>query len=120
MQTAPALNARLLIHAAADPAGNSTYLATKLQWLRGFYPATQGQKPGPDVPLRLHIDDLQGRRVFSEDAAGPLVELDLPVGTYNVTAVHGNTCRGYTLTLVPGASFDLYLCPSLRGGCRAG
>lgn len=118
LDASPSLLARLLIHAAADPASSNTYIATTLQWLRGLYPAGDGPPPGPEAALHLHIDDLQGRRVFSDDAAGPLVALDLPEGTYHVTAVHGNVCRSYTLALVPGNSFDLYLCPSLKAGCR--
>lgn len=117
-QDAVATEARLLIHATADPAGNSKYLAHTLQWLRGLYPAGEAPKPGPNTVLRLQIDDLQGRRVFSDDAASPLVELNLPEGTYNVTAIHGQVRRGYTLTLVQGKSFDLYLCPSLGSACR--
>ncbi|SDP91550.1 hypothetical protein SAMN05216303_11021 [Rhodoferax sp. OV413] len=117
-QDVPAAEARLSIHATANPAGNGKYLTHTLQWLRGLYPAGETARPGPNAVLRLEIDDLQGRRVFSQDAAGPLVELSLPEGTYNVTAIHGHVCRGYTLTLEPGKSFDLYLCPSLKSGCR--
>lgn len=108
--------ASLVIHAAADPAVRGTLFTAPLEWLywlRGLYAPAP---PKPDAPLRLHIDNLQGQRVFTADDAGPLVELALPVGTYNVTAVLGTLCRGYTLTLVEGVQSDLYLCPSLCMG----
>lgn len=112
----PLPEARLVIHAAADPAARGTLFTAPLvwlYWLRGLYASAPTK---PDGPLRLHIDNLQGQRVFTADDASPLVELALPVGTYNVTAVLGNLCRGYTLTLVEGVPSDLYLCPSLCGG----
>jgi hypothetical protein len=82
-------------------------------WLRNLYAPPPAK---PEGPLRLHIDNLQGQRVFTADDAGPLVELALPAGTYQVTAVFGTLCRGYTLTLVEGVPNTLYLCPSLCGG----
>lgn len=109
--------ATLVIHAAADPSARGTLFSVPLEWLywlRSLY--APALTPKPDAPLRLHIDNLQGQRVFTADDAGPLVELSLPVDTYNVTAVLGNLCRGYTLTLVEGVQSDLYLCPSLCGG----
>jgi len=109
----PVPEARLVIHAAAAPAARGTLYTVPLEWLRGLYTSVPTK---PDAPLRLHIDDLQGQRVFTADNAQALVELALPVGTYNVTAVLGTLCRGYTLTLVEGAQSDLYLCPSLCNG----
>lgn len=109
----PLPDARLVIHAAANPAERGTLFTASLAWwywLRGLYAPAPAK---PEGPLRLHIDNLQGQRVFTADDAGPLVELALPVGTYQVTAVLGTLCRGYTLTLVEGAPNDLYLCPSL-------
>ncbi len=109
--------ASLVIHAAADPAVRGSLFTAPLEWfcwLRNLYAPAPAAKF--DAPLRLHIDNLQGQRVFTADDAGPLVELALPVGTYNVTAVLGNRCRGYTLTLVEGVASELYLCPSLGGG----
>ncbi len=40
---------------------------------------------------------------------GLQVDVLLPAGTYQVTAVWGSSRRSYTLTLQPGATFDLYL-----------
>ncbi len=114
-RSTPLPDTRLVIHAAADPTVRWALFAAPLEWwywLRSLY-APQAQ---PEGPLRLHIDNLQGQRVFTADDAGPLVELALPVGTYHVTAVLGNLCRGYTLTLVEGVPNDLYLCPNLCGG----
>ncbi len=102
--------AHLVIHASAAPAGRSAWTAP-LAWLRGLAMAAT-----PACPLRLHIDDLQGQRVFTADDAGPELDLDLPAGTYQVTALLGPRCRGYTLTLVEGEPNALYLCPSLCGG----
>ncbi|WP_295953783.1 hypothetical protein [Rhodoferax sp.] len=113
----PLPEASLVIHAAADPAVRGTLFTAPLEWLhwmRSLY--APPLPPKPDGPLRLHIDNLQGQRVFTADDAGSLVELALPVGTYNVTAVLGTLCRGYTLTLVEGEPSDLYLCPSLCNG----
>jgi hypothetical protein len=43
------------------------------------------------------------------DDAGPLVEVPLPAGTYQVTVQLGCVRRSYTMTLEPGMSFDLHL-----------
>ena len=115
----PLPEASLVIHAAADPAARGTLFTAPLEWmywLRSLYAPAAASKTKPDGPLRLHIDNLQGQRVFTADDAGTLVELALPVGTYNITAVLGSLCRGYTLTLVEGVPSQLYLCPSLCNG----
>ncbi len=121
--TTPTL-AQLRIHATADPRTRLGYLASTLQWLRGkpadSDPPADAPKASPNTVLQLHIDNLQGQRLFSDSAALALVALDLPVGTYQVTAQYGDVCRGYTLTLAAGDGFDLYLCPSLGSGCTAG
>lgn len=118
MHSSPTLpEANLVIHATADPAVRETLFTSPLEWLywlRSLY--APPPPPKPDGPLRLHIDNLLGQRVFTADDAGPLVELVLPVGTYNVTAVLGTLCRGYTLTLMEGVPSQLYLCPSLCNG----
>ncbi|MEO8119228.1 MAG: hypothetical protein ABI606_07895 [Rhodoferax sp.] len=57
----------------------------------------------------MQIDDLRGHRVLDIEAAGPLVDVPLPAGTYHVTAHRGKVRRGYTMTLKQGAFFDLYL-----------
>ncbi len=105
--------AHLVIHASAAPAGRNYWTAPLawLDWLRGLAMAAT-----PACPLHLYIDDLQGQRVFSAEDAGPQLALDLPAGTYQVTALLGPLCRGYTLTLTEGAPNDLYLCRSLCGG----
>jgi hypothetical protein len=66
------------------------------------------------APLNLRIDDLQGHRMHAVDSAGPLVDVPLPAGTYLVSVHLGPVRRSYTMTLEPGASFDLYL--SLAAG----
>ncbi|WP_367847357.1 hypothetical protein [Rhodoferax sp. WC2427] len=115
-RSTPPPEASLVIHAAADPAERGTLFTAPLAWwywLRSLYAPAPNPAAKPEGPLRLHIDNLQGQRVFTADDAGPLVELALPAGTYHVTAVLGTLCRGYTLTLVEGVPNDLYLCPSL-------
>ena len=57
----------------------------------------------------MRIDDLHGKRMFSVDDAGPLVDVPLPAGTYHVSAQRGNARCSYTMTLEPGVSFDLRL-----------
>lgn len=112
-RSTPRPDTSLVIHAAADPAERGTLFTAPLEWwywLRNLYAPAPAK---PEGPLRLHIDNLQGQRVFTADDAGPLVELALPAGTYQVTAVLGTLCRGYTLTLVEGVPNELYLCPSL-------
>jgi hypothetical protein len=121
METTASPHAQLRIHATADPRVRASYLASTLQWLRGKQAGAvlraDVPKAAPGTVLQLHIDDLQGQRLFSDSAAKALVALDLPVGTHQVTAQYGDVCRGYTLTLAAGDGFDLYLCPSLGSGC---
>ncbi len=47
--------------------------------------------------------------MHSVDDAGPFVDIPLPAGTYHVTAELGKVRRSYTMTLEPGASFNLRL-----------
>ena len=61
------------------------------------------------APLRLRVDDLQGRRVLELDDVGPLVELPLPAGTYHVRSQRGTRQRAYTMVLEPGRPFTLVL-----------
>jgi hypothetical protein len=58
----------------------------------------------------VQVNDLGGREVFSQEDAGPLIELPLPAGIYLVSAQAGKVKRSYTLVLEQGASFDLHLC----------
>lgn len=60
-------------------------------------------------PIRLQVADLQGRELRCLDTSEPFIELPLPAGTYDVTVTLGNIRRRYTMTLVPGASFELHL-----------
>jgi len=70
---------------------------------------SSGRRPDSRSALALRVDDLQGRRLGDIGDAGRLTELFLPSGTYVVTATAGEVRRSYTLTLLPGLSFDLYL-----------
>jgi hypothetical protein len=58
----------------------------------------------------LKIEDLQGHEAFSlVDDGGPLVAVALPASTHHVNVHLGDLRRRYKMTLMGGASFDLYL-----------
>lgn len=97
--------ARLLIHAEDKFRARESRRSSKLWWLRRMYSDGQINR----APLCLQIADLQGKRLLVVDDAGPLTEVSLPAGAYQVTAQLGEVRRGYTLTLAQGALFDLYL-----------
>ena len=99
--------ARLMIHADADPGAANRQSMFRLGRLRP--PRADGTAHSPRAPLHLHVDDLQGLRLFAIEDAGPLTALDLPAGTYKVTANRCQMTRGYTMTLQQGDSLDLYL-----------
>ncbi len=99
--------ARLLIHATADLGVSCSNLLVGLQWWLSM--RADGRRQQQREPLKLHIEDAHGARVFAIDDAGPLVDIALPAGTYQVTANLGEVRRGYTMTLPRGASVDLYL-----------
>jgi hypothetical protein len=61
------------------------------------------------LPLTIRIDDLQGRRYAEIEELAPLINVDLPAGTYHVTAERGAALRRYTIKLESGGGFDLYL-----------
>jgi hypothetical protein len=104
----PRPQARLLIHAGgADPGPRTHETESPLRRLRALYSA--GPQHDTRATLRLQIDDLQGRRMLSLEDADPLVDIELPPGTYHVSAQLGDLRRGYTMTLGHGAPFDLYL-----------
>jgi hypothetical protein len=107
-RAAPLSAARLLIHSAGFAGASSGFLESMLQRLRALF--FDVPRPVERAPLSLQIDDLQGRRVLDIDHPGPMIELSLPGGTYQVTAQLGKVRRGYTLTLDHGATFDLHLC----------
>jgi hypothetical protein len=112
---APTLSpARLLIHIAEPVNTGRRHFETPLRRLFALHP--DGPCNRSRVPLRLQIDDLEGRRVHTVDDAGPLVDVPLPAGTYQVSVLLGTLRRSYTMTLLPGASFDLHLrlMPDLR------
>jgi hypothetical protein len=100
--------ARLLIHADEHVgAGRRHRHESRLHRLLAF--PGDGLAHHERLPLNLRIDDLQGHRLHTVDDAGPLVELPLPAGTYQVSVHLGPVRRSYTMTLEPGTSFDLYL-----------
>lgn len=112
--TAAEADAHLIVRAASSAPQPNGLLGDTLQRLRDWCrrPGMAAHQAKPT--LRLHVDDLNGQRVATVADAGPELVLDLPAGTYQVTAIAGDTCRGYTLTLLPGASFNLQLCQALQ------
>jgi hypothetical protein len=108
-------DAQLIVCAAAAATGKDHTLSDALQRLRDWCRLPgQSHAHAKKPVLHLHVDDLNGQRVATIADAGPELVLDLPAGTYQVTAILGDICRGYTLTLQPGASFNLQLCHALR------
>ena len=99
--------ARLLIHADGAAATGPTRLAALWHQLHHLY--TMATHAVPPSPLQVRIADLQGHCVFVNDAAGPLLDLPLPAGTYQITAQLGTIRRSYTTALLPGGSFNLHL-----------
>lgn len=108
LDTSPATDAQLIV---CNPAADKDH--STLQRLRNWC-RLPGTGPAKAKPTLLHVDDLQGQRVATVADAGPQLVLDLPAGTYQVTAIMGDVCRGYTLTLQPGEAFNLQLCRALR------
>jgi len=98
--------ARLLIH-AEDQLSDMEGLQSAWHRLRARF--SRRRQPATQTRLQLRVDDLQGRQLRAVDDAGPLTDWPLPAGTYRITAICGDLRRRYTLTLEPGASFDLYL-----------
>ena len=105
--TASLTAARLLIHAEDQRSHIGPRFDSALHRLRARY--SSGRQHELRLPLKLQVDDLQGQRLGAIDDAGPLTDLPLPAGTYRITAIRGDLRRSYTLTLEPGASFELYL-----------
>jgi hypothetical protein len=108
----PSRSARLLIHAAPPARADDWTLESLLQHLRR---GDAGSRRDTPRPLALKIHDLQGRCVLALDEAGPLTDIALAPGTYHVWAQQGPSRRRYTITLEPGASFDLHLHPAPFG-----
>lgn len=103
-RTVAIASARLLIHTGNRRGAIQLALALALHAIRLSHSPWKD-----DTPVQIDVEHIGGRRVLSLDAAAPLIDLDLPPGTYQVTARHGNIRRGYTLTLERDTSFDLYL-----------
>ena len=101
VSSAPA--ARLRIHANARPGA----LRTPRRWLQALCPVPLHR--GDRSPVRLSIADLGGHEVFATEHGGPLIVVSLPAGTYRVAVSVGAVRRRYTMTLEPGASFDLHV-----------
>ena len=84
--------------------------AIRASWIAGALERWRARR-GHDVrtgrALKLEIDDLQGRRHATLNAAGPLTRLLLPVGTYVVTATRAGRARRYTLALESGCACEL-------------
>jgi hypothetical protein len=99
--------ARLVIHAEHLASASGRPFDPPLRHTRTSDPG--GARNGQRAPLSLRIDNLKGLRVHAVDDAGPLIDVPLPPGTYHVTMQFGTVRRSYTMTLEPGASFDLYL-----------
>ena len=99
--------ARLLIHAECNLGASRIPFASTLKRLRVL--CSDGPRHDEQVRVNVEIDDLQGNRVLAIDAAGPLIRMRLPAGTYQLTAHRGKVRRRYTINLEEGASFDLHL-----------
>lgn len=99
--------ARLLIHAENDFSQVGQRIEAALRRLCTRHASGGRHELRP--ALTLQVDDLQGRRLRSIDDAGPLTDVPLPAGTYQVTALRGHFRRSYTMTLEPGASVELHL-----------
>lgn len=96
--------AKLSIHAEGF---GLTAAVSPLERLRAL--CGSAQSPKERWPLRLTVADLQGHEWFAMADVASQIDLLLPVGTYNVTAVLGPTRRSYTLALQSGVTFDLHL-----------
>ena len=97
--------ARLLIHTTGE-----AMRSLRSRWVLGLRALHQRLRHwGMGAPIRLWVDDMSGRRVLELEDAGPVVDLPLEPGTYQVTVHRGALCRSYTLTLQGNTCFDLYL-----------
>lgn len=98
--------ATLRVHAeaAAQPAGAPLAAAVRRLWAR-----VRGEQP---APARVRVTSVQGAvpgaPCFEQRGQRGLMDLSLPAGTYHVTVHLGTQQRGYTLTLAPGASVELF------------
>lgn len=97
-------HAKLSIHSQG---AGLTLAVSPLERLRGLY--SSGRPAKARLALSLSVADLQGCEWFAMADVGSQVDVLLPAGTYNVTAVLGQSRRSYTLALQSGATFDLHL-----------
>jgi hypothetical protein len=98
------MQAKLSIHS-----GSAVLAVTgrSLERLRALY--VRSHQGHERLPLSLRVEDSQGSEWFSMENVGPQIDMMLPAGTYNVTAVMGHLRRSYTMTLQPGSTLDLRL-----------
>lgn len=101
------LTVQLRIHTDPHAADNEPGYKAALHRLRARL--WQNRVRDHRLPLKVRIDDLQGCRYADIEALAPLINVDLPAGTYHVTAERGAALRRYTIKLESGAGFDLYL-----------
>ena len=74
-------NARLVIHSEGASGADGLFEST-LRRLRSLH--SIATRLYARSPLAVQIDDLQGRSVLTIAAAGPLLDVPLPAGTYHV------------------------------------
>lgn len=103
----PPSAARLRIHLDLGAQARDRGLRAALRRLRSLIAADP--RALWRTPFGLRIDDSGGKEVFAIDDAGPLLNMQLPPGRYQVTARFRNLLRSYTLTLAQGETFDLHL-----------
>ncbi len=99
-------NARLVIHSEGASGADGLFEST-LRRLRSLH--SIATRLYARSPLAVQIDDLQGRSVLTIAAAGPLLDVPLPAGTYHVIANLGDVRCSYTMRLEQGESLDLHL-----------
>jgi hypothetical protein len=113
VQTLPGIDvadaSRLLIHAAGDDVGDGGDGWSVESIVKRMRAHVLDGSRGDRAPLALEIHDLQGHRMLALGDAGALVDVVLPPGTYHVSTQIGSTRRRYTVSLEPGASYDLYV-----------
>ena len=78
-------------------------------WLKVLWHACSPR--AESAPVRLSVAEFAGVEVAAAERCDPLtvVSLSLPAGTYHVTVRSNAVRRRYTLTLEPGALFDLHV-----------
>jgi hypothetical protein len=95
-------HAHLLIHAGEPPRDVRPSLLRRIA--RHVL-----QRPAPQLPVHLSIDNLAGHRLLDLDQVDALLDIPLPAGTYHVTARQGAATRRYTMTLSASSAHELHL-----------